>query len=87
MAEADLAERLRSHFSDVQMALGEVTVIVAPDEIASSLEPVIRITCSSFGQRSRTRRILSACSSSSTTTALASEFSSTYWHSSGEFVW
>jgi len=38
MAEADLAERLRSHFSDVQMALGEVTVIVAPDEIASSLE-------------------------------------------------
>ena len=38
MAEADLAERLRSHFSDVQMALGEVTVIVSPDEIVSSLE-------------------------------------------------
>ena len=56
-------------------------------EIASSLEPVIEITCSSFGQASRTWRIFSSCSSSSTTTALASEFSSTYWHSSGEFVW
>ena len=56
-------------------------------EIASSLEPVIRTTCSSFGSWSRTSRIFSSCSSSSTITTLASEFSSTYWHSSGEFVW
>ncbi len=56
-------------------------------EIASSLEPVIRTTCSSSGRRSRTARIFSICSSSSTMTTLASEFSSTYWHSSGELVW
>ncbi len=56
-------------------------------EIASSLEPVIRTTCSSIGSRSRTARTFSICSSSSTTTTLASEFSSTYWHSSGELVW
>ena len=56
-------------------------------EIASSLVPVIRITCSSSGSRSRTLRIFSICSSSSTTTTFASEFSSTYWHSSGELVW
>ncbi len=56
-------------------------------EIASSLEPVIRITCSSSGSCSRTARIFSICSSSSTMTIFASEFSSTYWHSSGELVW
>ena len=56
-------------------------------EIASSLAPVIRTTCSSSGSCSRMARIFSSCSSSSTTTTLASEFSSTYWHSSGELVW
>ena len=47
----------------------------------------MRITCSSFGTRSRISSIFASCSASSTITALASEFSSTYWHSSGEFVW
>ncbi len=56
-------------------------------EIASSASPSIRMTCSSFGTRSRISRTLASCSESSTTTTLASEFSSTYWHSSGEFVW
>ena len=56
-------------------------------EIALPPEPSMRITCSSFGARSRTCSIFASCSSSSTTTAFASEFSSTYWHSSGEFVW
>jgi hypothetical protein len=56
-------------------------------EIASSLAPVMRTTCSSNGNLSRTARIFSSCSSSSTTMTLASEFSSTYWHSSGELVW
>ena len=56
-------------------------------EIASSAVPSIRITCSSLGHCARTWRTFSSCSSSSTMTATASEFSSTYWHSSGEFVW
>ena len=56
-------------------------------EIALPPEPSMRITCSSFGTRSRISSILASCSSSSTMTALASEFSMTYWHSSGEFVW
>ena len=47
----------------------------------------MRITCSSFGTWSRISSILASCSSSSTITAFASEFSMTYWHSSGEFVW
>ena len=34
----ELAERLRRRFSDVQVARGEVTVIVAPDELVASLE-------------------------------------------------
>jgi hypothetical protein len=63
-----------------------------PASISSSIEiappvPSMRITCSSFGTRSRIASILASCSSSSTITAFASEFSSTYWHSSGEFVW
>ena len=55
--------------------------------IAPPPEPSMRITCSSFGHWSLTWAILASCSSSSAITALASEFSSTYWHSSGELVW
>ena len=56
-------------------------------EIAPPPEPSMRITCSSLGTRSRISSILASCSESSTTTAFASEFSITYWHSSGELVW
>ena len=56
-------------------------------EMASSLVPSMRITCSSLGSWSRTALTFFICSSSSTITAFASEFSITYWHSSGEFVW
>ena len=37
-----------------------------------------RLTCSSAGHRSRTSRTFASCARSSTTTAFASEFSSTY---------
>ena len=56
-------------------------------EMASSAAPSIRITCLSFGHRSLTWRTFSSWSASSAITATASEFSSTYWHSSGELVW
>ena len=56
-------------------------------EIASSAVPSIIRMCFSFGREPRTARTFSSCASSSTITATASEFSSTYWHSSGELVW
>jgi hypothetical protein len=56
-------------------------------EIALPPEPSMRITCSSLGTRSRISSIFASCSESSTITALASEFSITYWHSSAELVW
>ena len=38
MAGAELADRLRERFPDVQVALGEVTAIVVPAEIVPSLD-------------------------------------------------
>jgi NADH-quinone oxidoreductase subunit C len=38
MGTDELAEHLRAHFSDVQVARGEVTVIVPADEVVASLE-------------------------------------------------
>ena len=47
----------------------------------------IEMICSRVGSWSRTARILPSWLSSSRITAFASEWSSTYWHSSAEFVW
>ncbi len=84
MSSGVTACQRRSHSAASRPAPREAS---SSSEIASSLEPVIRTTCSSSGSRSRTARIFSICSSSSTMTTFESEFSSTYWHSSGELVW
>ena len=85
--------QMSSGVTELQRRSQSASVPPAPRALSSSIEivsadwPVIRITCSSFGQASRTWRTFSSWASSSTITATESEFSSTYWHSSGELVW